>query len=51
MFAVRVTTVPSTQKSDYNPAPQFMPDGLLVTLPTPVPTLVTVECVGLAGDY
>ena len=40
--AVTVTVVPELNDAE-QVLPQFMPDGLLVTVPLPVPVLVTVR--------
>jgi hypothetical protein len=40
--AVRTTAVP-LEKLALHVVPQLMPDGLLVTVPVPVPTLTTVS--------
>ena len=40
--AVNVTTVPELYNSEQS-APQLMPDGELVTVPEPVPDLLTVS--------
>jgi hypothetical protein len=44
--AINVTTVPLA-KFAVHVVPQLMPDGLLVTVPLPVPASVTVNGVGI----
>jgi len=47
--AVSVTELPVANEA-LQVAPQSMPDGLLVTVPVPVPTLLTVRVEGAASN-
>ena len=49
-IAVSVTSVPAPNAAAH-PPPQLIPAGLLVTVPPPVPVLVTVSVCGVGGVY